>query len=82
MKPKRPKEEPVQVAVAPTPPLIKTHVVEVLQGSKLERVYFDEKGNLVRDANQDAKDKHGRGHDAGPDPASAAAIAPIMSDPK
>lgn len=82
VKPKRPKEEPVQVAVAPTLPPIKTHVVEVLQGSKLERVYFDEKGNLVRDANQDAKDKHGRGHDAGPDPASAAAIAPIMSDPK
>jgi len=83
VKPKRPKEEPkpVQVAVA-LPPPIKTHVVEVLQGSKLERVYFDEKGNLVRDSEQDARRKHGHGQDPGPDAASAAAIAPIMSDPK
>jgi len=79
--PKKPsKPEPVvQVAVATKPP-IKMHRVEILQGQKMERVYFDEQGRLIPDAGSDRKG--GRNEPDQVDVATAAATAPVMSDPK
>lgn len=78
VKPKKvEKEAPVQVAVAAKP--IKMHRVELLQGQKLERVYFDEQGRLI----PDDKDKHRQNQEPGNlDVATAAAVAPVMTDPR
>jgi len=68
------------VQVAAVQPPVKRHRVEVLQGQKLERVYFDEQGRLIPD---DSKDRNGGHNEADQvDVASAAAVAPVMSDPK
>ena len=70
----------VQVAVATKP--IKKHRVELLQGQKLERVYFDEQGRLIP---EDKDNKNGQDNQAEPtqlDVATAAAVAPVMTDPK
>jgi len=68
----------VQVAVARPP--VKRHRVEVLQGQKLERVYFDEQGRLIPD--DSSGKKGGRNDHEQVDVATAAAIAPVMTDPK
>lgn len=80
IKPKKVEKPAVQVAVATKP--IKRHRVELLQGQKLERVYFDEQGRLIPDATERKDGQDDVNTPAQMDMATAAAIPPVVTDPK
>lgn len=77
VKPRKVEKAPVQVAVATKP--IKRHRVELLQGQKLERVYFDDQGRLIPEASERNNDQT---EPAQVDAAPAAVVPPVVTDPK
>jgi len=79
--PKIEKVAPVIQMAAATKP-IKRHRVELLQGKKLERVYFDEQGRIIADDRDQKNTPDTPTVPAQMDAAAAAAVAPVMTDPK
>ncbi len=71
---------PVQVAVATKP--IKKHRVELLQGQKLERVYFDEQGRLIPEDKDNKNNQDNQNESGQLDVAASTVVAPVVTDPK